>query len=192
VAPCGIYLYDYIKYGANNNSEEVKKLQTFLNNYMGSNLTVSGVYDLATMQALNAFQVQCKEEVLKPWVDAGSSCNINQPTGYVYITTQRWINLIMCPTLNLPMPDLSNYDKVNCTAYGTASGEEVLGEETTTEENNQQQFTTPETETPEGTEQTASVANALTSNAMPWWLILIIVLAAAALIWFIYKRMRER
>ncbi len=137
MAECGIYLFEYIKEGADNNPIEVQKLQTFLNQHMGESLPVTGFYGSASREALNRFQLKYKEEVLQPWVDAGVHCDVNQPTGYVYKTTQRWINLIMCPTLDLPMPDLSSYPETDCTGYlGQVLGEEIewVDEEVTEEE----------------------------------------------------------
>jgi len=186
VAECGIYLYEYIKYGASNNPEEVKKLQTFLNNYLGLNLEITGVYDSATMDAVDQFQVQCKEEVLKPWVDAGVHCDVNQPTGYVYKTTQRWINLIMCPTLNLPMPDLSGYLKADCLAYLG----EVLGEEIVAEEEEEEEELPPEEELIFPFE-TEGAETEQAGGGMPWLVILIIILVVAVLIWIIYKAMKK-
>lgn len=200
--PCGIYLYEHIKYGANNNPAEVIKLQNFLNDYLGLNLALTGVYDLATMNAVNEFQVQCKEEVLKPWVDAGVHCDVNEPTGYVYKTTKRWINLIMCPTLNIPMPDLSGYPKADCTAVlggevlpeenGTSddtveeTGETEEGEEGETGEEEppaEEEVTPPETETEEAETEEGGMSNL--------WLIVIVVLAVAVLIWLIYRTMKK-
>ncbi len=92
---CGIYLNEYIIKGSTkNNPAEIMKLQTFLNNYMNTGLTVSGVYDAATIAALNAFQLKEWLLVLRPW-------GITAPTGNTYLTTQLRINNIMCPELNL-------------------------------------------------------------------------------------------
>lgn len=91
------YLQSYIKYGANNNIEEVKKLQTFLNENEGESIPVTGFYGNITKEAVNRFQLKYKEDVLTPW-------GITEPTGYVYKTTQRKINMIKSPELNLPMP----------------------------------------------------------------------------------------
>gem|GEM_PF-3613063 len=99
VLPCTPYLNEYIKFGANNNPEEVKKLQTFLNSYMGEKLEVNGVYNKATYKAVKKFQLKELGEVLKPW-------HIKSATGYVYKTTKRRINMIMCQQLNIPMPSL--------------------------------------------------------------------------------------
>ncbi len=104
---CGIYLNKYIKLGdKNNDKEEVKKLQVFLNEYLGLKLDVDGFYGLKTYNAVKVFQLKHQNEVLSPWVGVGKLKNENDPTGYVYKTTQRWINMIKCPELNLPIPEL--------------------------------------------------------------------------------------
>ena len=198
--PCGIYLFEFIKYGAYNNPHEVQKLQIFLNQHMGLNLAVNGTYDWMTMQALNQFQIQYKNEVLKPWVDAGTYCDVNQPTGYVYKTTQRWINLIMCPELNIPMPNLSAYPKADCAGYWGA----VLGEDIVTEENGMPEGEFDEFEEPmpeeEGEEEEkmpfeideiVTEAPEEERETSVLWLIVIIVLAAAAAIWFVYKGIKK-
>ncbi len=108
---CGIYLEDFIKLGADNDPEEVEKLQTFLNDHMGENLEVTGVYDTETYEAVKRFQVEYWEQVLQPWVPHGLP-TAKTPTGYVYKTTKRWINMIMCPELGIGMPDLSSQGEV--------------------------------------------------------------------------------
>lgn len=105
---CGIYLNDYIQFGAQNDPEEVNKLQSFLNELLGVGLKINGVYDTQTLAAVNAFQLKYKEEILTPWVKIGLHPNSDTPTGYVYRTTQRKINDIYCKELNLPIPDLTN------------------------------------------------------------------------------------
>jgi hypothetical protein len=142
---CGMYLFEHIKFGGNNNPEEVKKLQTFLNEHMGMNLAVDGFYGESTRQAVNAFQLMYKEEILGPWVNAGIHCDINDPTGYVYKTTKRWINLIKCPTLNIPMPDFSSYAKADCSLVYSQDGQ-VLGEETVWPEDREDTEDTEESE----------------------------------------------
>ncbi len=107
---CGIYLNKYIKFGSKNNDPvEVKKLQEFLNEYMGLKLAVTGVYDLATYNAVKAFQVKYQKDVLTPWIPYGlTKKDATDGTGYVYKTTKRLINLIKCEDLKLPIPPLNN------------------------------------------------------------------------------------
>ena len=99
IIPCGLFVDSYVKYGAMNDPENVKKLQRFLNSYMGLDLEVNGIYDRPTFNAVKKFQLKEYEEVLKPW-------GIHYATGYVYKTTSRRINMIMCHQLNIPMPHL--------------------------------------------------------------------------------------
>jgi hypothetical protein len=84
--------------------------------------------------AVEQFQLLVKEDVLKPWVDIGLQSNVDDPTGYVYRTTQRKINLIICPDLGLAMPDLSDElgKKMRAFAATTTATEEgsVLGAST--------------------------------------------------------------
>ncbi|MEK7576492.1 MAG: peptidoglycan-binding domain-containing protein [Patescibacteria group bacterium] len=102
---CGMYLTEYIKFGAKNNPEEVKKLQKFLNKHLGLSLAESGFYDIKTRDAVNQFQLKYSNEVLLPWVSHGLP-SIKIPTGYVFKTTRRWINMLECSALNLPVPQL--------------------------------------------------------------------------------------
>ncbi len=98
----GLYLTVYIHSGWENDVEQVKKLQLFLNQNLGLNLEVNGIYDQATLEAVNTFQVANFDEVLAPW-------GIDKPTGFVYLTTQRWINITACPGTEIPMPELIPY-----------------------------------------------------------------------------------
>ena len=106
-ASCGIYLTQYIHPIRKdlNDPVQVKKLQTFLNLNLGTNLPVTGYYGPETISAVDQFQVKYHGEVLQPWLSYGLPTEYT-PTEYVYKTTQRWINLIMCSSLNLPIPQL--------------------------------------------------------------------------------------
>lgn len=103
---CEPYLNDYIKMGANNNTEEVKKLQAFLNQFFEVNNPVTGVYGPITQDMVNKFQAHEEVAVLTPWAIVGLPTN--GPTGYVYKTTKRWINILKCPEMiaNSPIPPL--------------------------------------------------------------------------------------
>lgn len=94
---CAAYLNDYIHINKQNNSEEVTKLQLFLNEYMGLNLDVNGKYNKVTFEAVKQFQTKEFKEILEPW-------GITKATGYVYITTRRRINMIKCPSMNIDLP----------------------------------------------------------------------------------------
>jgi len=89
----------HIRYGANNNSEQVKSLQLFLNENLDIKLSANGIYDKPTFDAVKTFQMKYRDDILKPW-------GISESTGYVYKTTRRMINNLKCFDLNLPMPIL--------------------------------------------------------------------------------------
>ena len=98
-AGCSALLSGYMRMGKRNDSEQVKKLQQFLNEEMKANLTVTGFFGNQTDGAVREFQKKHSAQVLSPW-------GINDSTGYVYKTTQRWINMRHCAGLDIPMPDL--------------------------------------------------------------------------------------
>ncbi|MCI0566355.1 DUF5011 domain-containing protein [bacterium] len=95
VLECQKYLNAYIKFGENNDEKEVLLLQKFLKAYEGFNtVPESGIYDTVTYEAVRVFQDRYFDDILKPW-------GHDAPTGYVYYTTQKKINEIVC---NRPFP----------------------------------------------------------------------------------------
>lgn len=91
-ASCRPYLTDFIKYGGQNNTSEVKKLQKFLKDYEGhEDVTETGIYDDITYNAVLDFQEKYSKDILGYW-------NWIQPTGYVYKTTIKKINELYCAT----------------------------------------------------------------------------------------------
>ena len=100
-------LTTYIKIGQNNNVDDVKFLQSFLNTELGINLPVTGFYGALTLKAVNDFQLKYSDDVLKPWIDLGLHSSEEIATGYVYKTTQHTINTMVCPELKIPMPTLN-------------------------------------------------------------------------------------
>ncbi len=98
-------LTKYMKEGRPNDPEQVKLLQQFLNDEMGSNLQITGFFGPLTTAAVKAFQLKYASEILAPWVPHGLP-SAQTPTGYVYKTTLRWINKLYCESLDIPMPQL--------------------------------------------------------------------------------------
>lgn len=99
-ASCGLYMDKHIKFGSSkNDSEQVKKLQAFLNKWLGKNLPITGFYGPLTLAAVNEFQAKYGDDVLKPW-------NLSSPTGLVYLSTLKQINKLECPDLSLELPPL--------------------------------------------------------------------------------------
>ncbi|HVU06739.1 MAG TPA: peptidoglycan-binding domain-containing protein [Candidatus Paceibacterota bacterium] len=97
VCPSVNLITKFLKAGTQNDPNEVRKLQYFLNTYENAGLNVDGVFDAATEAAVKAFQNKYADEVLAPW---GAN---TAATGIVYITTARKINLVFCA-------DHPNYD----------------------------------------------------------------------------------
>lgn len=85
-----------------NDLDQVRKLQQFLNEKIEANLPLTGEFGPGTDAAVKRFQTKFAEQILAPW-------GISSPTGFVYLTTQRWINLMSCETLDIPMPKLVPY-----------------------------------------------------------------------------------
>ncbi len=84
-----LYLRDHLKIDWNNDSIEVLKLQSFLNVFEKENLSLTGIFDQATFEAVQRFQIKYKEDILKPWGDKVT-------TGFVYILTKKKVNEIYC------------------------------------------------------------------------------------------------
>jgi hypothetical protein len=104
---CSAYISEYMKFGKKNNQEEVKKLQEFLNETMNLNIPVTGYFGTLTREAVKKFQKEHHKDILQPWLDAGwKGRDLENGTGYVFKTTKRWINLMKCQSLDLPLPDL--------------------------------------------------------------------------------------
>lgn len=97
---CSALLSSYMRMGKHNDSEDVKKLQQFLNKELGLDLPVTGFFGRDTDAGVRKFQLAHMPQILTPW-------GISDATGYVYKTTQRWINISSCQSLDIPMPELN-------------------------------------------------------------------------------------
>ncbi len=87
--PCSPYITTSIRRGAENDPADVRRLETFLNAHLGTQLPVDGVYDEKDEAAVREFQTRYAADVLTPW-------GITQPTGYVHTTTREKINALHC------------------------------------------------------------------------------------------------
>ncbi len=109
------YLGSFMKPGKVAVYADVLKLQQFLNTYEGALVPVTGLYDAATISAVNAFQVKYTADVLTPW---GAST----PTSQVYYTTSKKINEIFCQkTFSLTPAQLAEI-----TAYRTGAQDRTV------------------------------------------------------------------
>lgn len=103
-ASCEPLLSTYLRRGHNNDAEEVLALQKFLRDEVPPGPPMTAVFDEATEESVNEFQLKYAEEILDPWIPHG--LEPGTPTGYVYKTTRRWINLLHCSSLDIPIPIL--------------------------------------------------------------------------------------
>lgn len=78
----------YMKYGSQGG--EVVKLQGFLNQVLGGDLAIDGVYGTKTMQAVSTFQSMYSDKILGPWGN-----RLSGPTGNFLWTTRAWANEMM-------------------------------------------------------------------------------------------------
>jgi hypothetical protein len=101
---CGVYMDRYVRLGKRNSVEQVRKLQEFLNKYQNAGLPVTGFYGPLSNAAVMAFQKTHATSVLAPW-------GLSTPTGIVYRTTLRQINMIECPDIAEGLPELIEWSK---------------------------------------------------------------------------------
>ena len=86
---CPSYLNTYIRYGYNNDSQDVLKLEKFLNTYEEENLEENGIFDQEDENAVKRFQIKYRSIVMDPW-------GMDSPSGFVYTTTRNHINALEC------------------------------------------------------------------------------------------------
>lgn len=101
---CTPYLNSYMKFGVKNDTQQVKLLQTFLNENLSLSIKVDGIYGLTTKDAVIKFQEKYKADVLDPWLPFGLSNG--KGTGAVYKTTLWKINSLKCEGVEIPKPQL--------------------------------------------------------------------------------------
>lgn len=73
-----------VDFGLKNNPDDVKKVETFLNEYEGEKLKVDGLYAKEDFEAVKKWQVKYKTQILTP-------VKLKKPTGTVYTSSMRQI-----------------------------------------------------------------------------------------------------
>lgn len=155
----------FMRYGGNNDSAQVTKLQSFLKNTEKIELDVNGTFDKKTEDAVIAFQNKYSSAIMGPW-------GATKGTGQVYITTLKQINKLAC---NQPL-SLNSSELATIEAYKNARKDNNVGETViitpnqtpaTDVENNNVDKDTDSVGTLENSDQTASVAK--TSIAGRFW-----------------------
>ncbi len=86
---CAEYITDYLRPGAQNKSDQVRRLQFFFRDFEGVSIATDGVFGPTTIAAVNNFQTKYESDVLGPW-------GMKKPSGYVYYTTRKKINEMYC------------------------------------------------------------------------------------------------
>lgn len=96
---CSPLLSSYLKFGNENDTSEVAKLQEFLNKQLGLTLPITGIFDSATLEAVKTFQKTYWMAILQPWfgIPGSGITTADAATGYVYLTTRWMINTLWCP-----------------------------------------------------------------------------------------------
>jgi PKD domain./Putative peptidoglycan binding domain. len=89
VCPSGNLLNAFLRIGIDNNPEQVRILQHFLNTSEGAQIAEDGIFGTSTEAAVKVLQSRHSEEILAPW-------GVTEATGIVYITTTRYINTVTC------------------------------------------------------------------------------------------------
>ena len=104
--------------GASNDAVQVSKLQAFLKDTEGYDVSVNGSFDEKTEAAVIAFQTKYISDIMGPW-------GATKASGTVYLTTLKKINQIACSTaLNLSAADLSI---INAYKQAEVSGASAAG-----------------------------------------------------------------
>ena len=183
------YLETYIKYGGENDKEEVEKLQTFLNDHMDAGLPVTGVYGEMTLEAVKNFQREYAEDILEPW-------GITEPTGYVYKTTQRKINDINYPGATIPVPELEEEEPgETVTEWDSSPMEEptIIGDDvsdTDKDMENGEDVETPEDENLLGAE--LGETGDSDRDSLTWTVLILAAIGLGATVYYIYNGDKTR
>lgn len=91
------YFIGFAKKGWNNNREEVRKIQTFLNQNTNAEIVEDGIFGIKTEKAVKDFQQKYFMQIIAPWIDV---TGLQKPSGWWFKTTAAWANsLLGCPTV---------------------------------------------------------------------------------------------
>lgn len=102
---CSALVTSFLGQGRDNDTTQVRALQQFLNDENSAGLPVTGFFGQLTDAAVRNFQVKYWQDILAPWVPYGLFTD-HTPTGLVGKTTAWKINMLHCPSLGLPFPQI--------------------------------------------------------------------------------------
>ena len=146
----------FMTLGDNNNSAEVAKLQSFLKDTENLDVDVNGIFDQKTSDAISAFQIKYRSDILGPW---GASL----ASGRVYITTLKKINELACQSpLTLSADELAVINAYKNRSTTGTSTTPIVGENTNGNVNSS--TSTPTTPSEIGSNGTGSENTAAAGN----------------------------
>ncbi|MCR4325925.1 MAG: right-handed parallel beta-helix repeat-containing protein [Patescibacteria group bacterium] len=102
---CSALITSFMGQGKVNDPAQVMALQAFLDVENNAGLPITGNFGPLTTAAVKDFQIKYWQDILAPWVPFGLPTD-HTPTGYAGKTTMWKINMLYCPDLNLPFPQL--------------------------------------------------------------------------------------
>jgi fibro-slime domain-containing protein len=88
----------YMRNGYKNDTAQVKVMQMLMNKYVGSTLTIDGMFGNMTEAAVKAFQTKYADEILK------GAWGITSPTGIFFRSTLAKAKNLECPEVVTPIP----------------------------------------------------------------------------------------
>lgn len=88
-AVCEPYITTFMRRGQSNDAKQVLRLQSVLKTFENMEVAETGEFDAISEAAVKAFQLKYADEVLTPW-------GIQEPTGYVFLTTRKKLNEVYC------------------------------------------------------------------------------------------------
>ena len=94
---CEPAITDSLRLGWKNPEEQVRLLETFLNETEGETLEVDGFYGQDNADAVSRFQVKYAEDILAPY-------GITEPSGFFHTETLEKFNELHCAQ-NVPAPE---------------------------------------------------------------------------------------
>jgi len=111
---CDKYLTAFIKSGAKNDENQVRRLQYVLRDFEGAKIAVNGVYDAPTLAAVHAFQMKYAADILTPW-------GITESTGFTYLTTRKKVNEVYCRSTKQFSLTAAEQQTINASRVGVVS-----------------------------------------------------------------------
>lgn len=81
--------------------KEVSDLQELLNKFIDAGLSITGLFDAFTREAVNAFQLKYANDILAPW-------GVSEPSGNVSFTTMKKLNELSCK-IEFPLTSVQLY-----------------------------------------------------------------------------------